>query len=687
MENRLCAPCEEWITGFISDCFAVASNGQSGISEFDYHCRPGSADSCYICYHLTFGLDTEGLKNEDGRVQFQGWVKERSLQMLFPIVTSFGLRPKTNDARVLSRNMWSPEAATHARTWLQECLGTHETCGYQGTSLNESLFLPRRLVHVTTADGVLQANLQETRDLATQVRYISVSHCWGTEPFLTLTPENYESFKVAIPLDDQHFNRDFLDVFQVAVDLGYHYVWIDSLCIIQADFDDKDWAEQCPLMAYIYKSADCNISIARSISRKGILGTTGASAGTWPPEITLPSSDQFHLVHDNHLQRQIGLAPLFGRGWVVQERLLSRRILSFTDHDVICECLKGYTSATYRWGTTAEKCDNPTLKMNLVITDLSNDIKPTAQSDNQLSKKVSLKIPDPQLTWSTWQHMWYTDSVGHYAGTKLTRSRDRLPAISGIAAIFHQFLDSEYIAGHWSLGFLTSLCWSSEPDLQPRLEEKVSPSWSWASKPGQKRFRGFENSIFGSSHFWPTKATVQTERRTSDVFGSVQGGSIVIEGPLMRPGLNRMARDAGGSKFSWCEVLPNIFAQLDLALDGWSDYSTDSRTFKTEGNPGVDHTNEESTAFVFLPLLSTQAACVQGIVISRVADKLWTYQRVGYFQTNWLGTLVPEEQVLEDESKTREVCKVDGIGTIARVDSQVVIEKINNLDIRSITII
>ncbi|KAF2972771.1 hypothetical protein GQX73_g779 [Xylaria multiplex] len=253
-------------------------------------------------------------------------------------VASFTFKSETYETRELPKNMWSLETASHARAWLHECLenSRHEHWRCEG-EISPSLakFLPPRLIRVTHDGKVLRATLQETKEFTnpSEVRYITVSHRWGVERFLTLTSENYASFKVAIPLYDSQFSKKFVVIFQIVVNLGYHYVWIDSLCIIQGDYGQKDWAEQCPLMAYIYRDADCNIAVARPISSGGLFGAKKNSVEVFPPKFKFPNGQWFRLVHENHFDNQIKLSPLFNRGWVVQERLLQykRPYENYTD--------------------------------------------------------------------------------------------------------------------------------------------------------------------------------------------------------------------------------------------------------------------------------------------------------------------------------------------------------------------
>jgi hypothetical protein len=203
----------------------------------------------------------------------------------------------------------------------------HEPCQWKRES-PQSQFLPRRLVHVGRDGSTLRATLKETGQFKTDVRYVTASHCWGSDPFLTLTLDNYEEFKTAIPLYHPQFSKTFLDILQVAVDLDYYYVWIDSLCIQQGTSGASDWAQECSRMAYIYKYAELNISVAGSIGPGGMLAKRCDLHKACPPHLYLPTRGFHHLFKEDHIESQIRSSPLSERGWIIQERFLVRAVIS-----------------------------------------------------------------------------------------------------------------------------------------------------------------------------------------------------------------------------------------------------------------------------------------------------------------------------------------------------------------------
>jgi len=100
-------------------------------------------------------------------------------------------------------------------------------------------------------------HLVEGDEIPTSVAYATASHCWGNlQDKLILTHENHDSWKRKIPPFGQM--KTFEDSVEVARRLGFRYMWIDSLCIIQDS--RKDWEAEASLMGNVYKFSSLNIS-------------------------------------------------------------------------------------------------------------------------------------------------------------------------------------------------------------------------------------------------------------------------------------------------------------------------------------------------------------------------------------------------------------------------------------------
>ncbi|KAH8654616.1 heterokaryon incompatibility, partial [Tricladium varicosporioides] len=86
--------------------------------------------------------------------------------------------------------------------------------------------------------------------------YLTLSHCWGGGNNFKLQAGNLKHLKSEIPLDQ--LPRTFRDAMVITKVLGYRYLWIDSLCIIQDS--EEDWAQEAGRMAQVYGNAILNLA-------------------------------------------------------------------------------------------------------------------------------------------------------------------------------------------------------------------------------------------------------------------------------------------------------------------------------------------------------------------------------------------------------------------------------------------
>jgi hypothetical protein len=71
--------------------------------------------------------------------------------------------------------------------WLIQCLAEHPAC-VPKSDIEEP---PRRLIFVGKGDVDAVPRLVETTTYNKDLRYMTLSHCWGKQPIFTLTTDNY----------------------------------------------------------------------------------------------------------------------------------------------------------------------------------------------------------------------------------------------------------------------------------------------------------------------------------------------------------------------------------------------------------------------------------------------------------------------------------------------------------------
>ena len=159
--------------------------------------------------------------------------------------------------------------------------------------------------------------------------------------------------------------------------------------------------------------------------------------------------------------------PLFKRAWVFQERLLAPRVLHFGRQELFWECNESVScecGGIYgeRYNTGQEKFMSKTTHQEAL---LKQDIK-------HLRRR------------------WHA-IVEEYSQLSLTKMRDKLPALSGIAEQMAAQRErrGDYLAGLWSDTWLLDLLWYRQDALGGILVPKWrAPSWSWANLEGQIKF-------------------------------------------------------------------------------------------------------------------------------------------------------------------------------------------------------
>ena len=168
-------------------------------------------------------------------------------------------------------------------------------------------------------------------------KYIALSHCWGTNQEqlpLRTTKDKLEDYKQHIEFSE--LPRTFQDAVTVAREIGVQYLWIDSLCIIQDD--SGDWEKESQKMEQVFSSAYCTISATSAKnSHEGFLTFPVKEAVT----ILDGENSQFAVyacIAGKSFKQAVDEGLLNTRGWVLQERALSRRTIHFTGSQIFWEC-------------------------------------------------------------------------------------------------------------------------------------------------------------------------------------------------------------------------------------------------------------------------------------------------------------------------------------------------------------
>ncbi|KAJ4213559.1 hypothetical protein NW759_010979 [Fusarium solani] len=444
--------------------------------------------------------------------------------------------------RAVSPQAGLPEVFDMARSWLETCLLHHSGCGRPGT-----VSLPTRVIDVGPSDGSEEARLHLSNGEIGE--WISLSHRWGSQNILTTVQSNLQAHCQQLPWSS--LSKTFQDAIKVTRELGFRYLWIDSLCILQDSSDD--WVKESAKMGSYYKDATLSIAASHPNSaEKGILAKRESVMfnGTADFATMVPCSSsegtsniyiRKHLLSFEDMLDSKHFDPLELRGWVLQETMLAPRTLYFTQEQLIWHC---------RTCGRVEADRNPMFSASLPL----NWTNPKAFiSLNGASMPAAVSSEDtdqPPDAHGAWLRI-----VIDFCGRKLTYADDLFPAISGLAREVHRMTGDTYCAGLWRGDIARGLMWYRQAPVK-ETPKYLAPSWSWASKAsavdgGMDPYFMIQNTriVEGTSL---EVIDVQLELATSDSFGKLKGGRVRVKGWIWNAYLFDGNSDAQGKASEAC---------------------------------------------------------------------------------------------------------------------------------------
>ncbi|KAK3387877.1 heterokaryon incompatibility protein-domain-containing protein [Podospora didyma] len=368
--------------------------------------------------------------------------------------------------------------------WLRHCSRCHgELCQPAAANLSSvSLTLPANM-------RVIDVEENSVVKYRSGWEYVALTYVWGEKlmdwPMPTMTKEMLAKHKEAV--DEEKAQGSVLlpswlpktvsDAIEATKRLGYRYLWVDAMCIVQDD--DEDRHSQVLHMDSIYRNASLSIAAA-----------SGSHADCGLPGMSVPRRFRQKRESVKGLTLAIPL-PRFDelnagdnlrwntRAWTFQEKALSRRLLIFTDYQAYFRCPNGVWaedtaaettrltrpdgSEFFRWGNDKLPHDYSTRRPYSLVDFLSFGYLELARMDARASFAN------------------YAAVVGEYTQRTLTFPRDALPAIDGVLRVLNRSPNA-YVAGLPRGFFLEAILW--QPKLGSLCVEGAgagAPSWSWAS--------------------------------------------------------------------------------------------------------------------------------------------------------------------------------------------------------------
>ncbi|KAM6507111.1 hypothetical protein FALCPG4_018500 [Fusarium falciforme] len=445
----------------------------------------------YVC------VDTIGISSQPARKDLE-----------HPKFWRFG---KANEQRMLSED----RIAT-LNVWLQDCESNHKVCHPAAKQY------PTRMLDVKVDEPLRIVARNQIQQNKHPIRYATLSHSWGHQVPIQTTTKTKSLFEEF--LSEDLLPRTFRDAVNITRSLGIRYLWIDSLCIIQDD--PEDWQAEAVQMRDTYLGSTINIAASDALdSTQGCFledndvmdsvtessldpSDRAAIEGPGPRVFVYQQQDQqqgqllstmirFQARTPRKLQ---GSTHLSTRGWVLQEELLSHRIVHCMKPEIHWQCRCFYKTQA---GETFEDLE-------------------------LLSDDRNLKLAPSRRKERIW-HEW----IENYSTRDFTFPADRIAATAGITSQYQQTTGYSPLLGLWRESFAGDLLWLR---IGPAKESGMAniPSWTWLSCNAPIFFDYWTLSMqdLETKQDHVLLSTCNITWTGLAMASSVQSTSLVIKGPL-----------------------------------------------------------------------------------------------------------------------------------------------------------
>ena len=297
-------------------------------------------------------------------------------------------------------------------------------------------------------------------------QYAVLSYVWGNAGGLRNLQKIKKSLEIEGSMHDKisDLPTTIKDAISLTNEVGLHYLWVDSLCIVQDDPDDKKY--QIALMDRVYSSA--SLTIAATDGNSATAGLSGM--------ISRPRAFPQHVAHVQGIHLSNLPLSFFNavdhsvwntRAWTLQERIMSFRTLFVAEQRCFftCPCRPDVfveSSDPMENGTTRKK----------------------DQATNNLAQVGTLLPSTRTVNIQTYRRI-----VETYTSRHLSYPSDVLNAFKGIESVLRPFFRSDFIFGLPRSEVDSQLLWQPTGSLRRRRDPKTAhalfPSWSWAGWVGE----------------------------------------------------------------------------------------------------------------------------------------------------------------------------------------------------------
>lgn len=386
------------------------------------------------------------------------------------------------------------------REWLTSCVEHHKnTCMEETIDPTE---FGMRLINVKTRCVV---------DAPNDVKYVALSYVWGAEEVahqLMLSEKTYQRLVKPEGLSDLHSDipKTIRDAMAVTAMLGFDYLWVDALCIRQ---DDKaDQHRQIWKMDRVYSCAALTIVSTEPHANCAI---PGLREDTRAPNQAVCKVGKINLINTLPTLSQSFLASVWDtRGWTLQEKALSKRLLVFTSSQAYWLC----NATVYAEDT------------NLEISADTRSLKDILRSyeGRSFGTEILERVYKPSFNDSTPEDN-YQSLLRLYMMRDLTNHSDAIHAFAAFLNVLAPEMGSHH-CGLPERRFAWAMLWRLRRHF-PERRTKDFPSWSWAGWRSGKDVTMIDVTFSTSTKIWWWKmdsagklALINPRQEDVDVTGS-----------------------------------------------------------------------------------------------------------------------------------------------------------------------
>lgn len=329
------------------------------------------------------------------------------------------------------------------------------------------------------------------------VSFVALSYMWaggGAETNdIQLEMKNLKDLETPGSLTKMSIPNIILDTILLCRDLGESYIWVDRLCIIQDDTVTKP--AQIAAMDRIYRSASFTI-VAASNDRygTGIPGYNGRPRSIFSSILRPPRNPEVEGrgMKPNGMKGIVNSSLWNKRGWTFQERVLSKRRLFITEHQVIFECAVTTAEEELTWNIGQERSTDPAPSANMTQAPESTNASNTSciQPGSSERQAILLSGNVERSEYSTYVNFHigeaiclrdYCNWAEDYSSRQLSFGSDILNAFAGVGNILSKALGTRLLYGLPEKYLAQTLMWSCHGTTVRRGDVAYIPSWSWAS--------------------------------------------------------------------------------------------------------------------------------------------------------------------------------------------------------------